>query len=36
MQDMMKTGAGRRMAQHRHDFMEQYLDEFHREWDAEA
>ena len=31
MQDMMKTAAGRRMAQHRHDVMEQYLEEFYRE-----
>ncbi|CAL5229842.1 g13251 [Coccomyxa viridis] len=36
LKDMMKTGAGRRMAEHRHDVMEQFLDEFHREWDAEA
>ena len=32
----MKTEAGRRMAEHRHEVMEQYLGEFHREWDGEA
>jgi len=36
MQDMMKTVAGKRMAQHRHEMMEEYLEEFYREWDAEA
>lgn len=34
MQGMMKTEAGRRMAQHRHAVMEQFLQEFMQEWDA--
>ena len=36
MQDMMKTEAGKRMARHRHLVMEQFLQDFHREWDAKA
>ena len=36
MQGMMKTEAGKRMAQHRHEVMETFLQEFYREWDAEA
>jgi uncharacterized protein len=34
LQDKMKTQAGRRMAQHRHEFMEAYLAEFCQEWDG--
>ena len=36
MQGMMKTEAGKRMAQQRHQVMEQFLQDFHREWDANA
>ncbi|KAL6762133.1 hypothetical protein V8C86DRAFT_2525419 [Haematococcus lacustris] len=31
---MMKTAAGRRAAQQRHDFMLQYLEQFHAEWEG--
>ena len=34
MKDRMNTETGRRMAQQRHEFMEQYLEQFFREWDA--
>lgn len=34
LKDRMNTATGRRMAQDRHAFMEQYLDQFHREWDG--
>ncbi len=30
----MKTNAGKRMAQHRHRFMEEFVTEFDREWDG--
>ena len=33
-QDKMNTNAGRAMAQHRHVFMEHFLQEFHNEWDG--
>jgi HD superfamily phosphodiesterase len=33
---MMKTEAGRRMAQRRHAVMEQFLRDFLQEWDAAA
>ena len=36
MQGMMKTEAGKRMAQHRHLVMEQFLQDFYSEWDANA
>lgn len=31
LKDMMNTAEGRRMAVHRHDFMERFLEEFFRE-----
>ncbi len=34
LKDMMNTAAGRQMAQHRHDFMEMFLDEFDAEWEG--
>lgn len=34
LKDMMNTSAGRMMAQHRHDFMEMFLDEFDAEWEG--
>jgi len=34
LKDRMNTQAGRDMAQHRHDFMQQYLNEFYREWEG--
>jgi len=35
LKDRMNTTAGKQMAEHRHRFMEQYLSEFHLEWDGE-
>ena len=35
-QGMMKTEAGRRIAESRHAFMEAFLEEFMLEWDAQA
>lgn len=35
LKDMMKTKSGKKIAQKRHEFMEQYLDQFLKEWDAE-
>lgn len=32
LKGMMNTDAGRRMAEHRHGFMESFLDEFYDEW----
>ena len=34
LKDMMTTSTGRQMAQHRHDFMEMFLDEFDAEWEG--
>ena len=34
LKDKMNTNTGRRMAQERHQFMEQYLDQFYAEWDG--
>ena len=34
LKDRMNTSTGKEMAQHRHKFMEQFLDEFYREWDG--
>ncbi|CAK0784321.1 hypothetical protein CVIRNUC_007525 [Coccomyxa viridis] len=36
LKGMMKTEAGKRMAQHRHLVMEQFLQDFYSEWDANA
>ena len=36
LQEMMKTQAGRQIAESRHAFLEAFLDQFHREWRAEA
>ncbi len=35
LKDRMNTSAGRSMAEHRHQFMEQFLGEFYREWNGE-
>lgn len=32
LKDRMHTNAGKELAQERHDFMVQFLDQFHREW----
>lgn len=34
LKDRMNTAEGKRMAQERHRFMEQYLEEFFAEWDG--
>lgn len=34
LKDRMNTATGKSMAVHRHQFMEQYLDEFYEEWDG--
>ncbi len=36
LKDRMNTTTGRKMAEHRHKFMEQYLDEFYMEWEGEC
>ncbi|KAF6252284.1 HD repeat domain-containing protein [Scenedesmus sp. NREL 46B-D3] len=36
IKDLMKTDAGRQLAQQRHSFMEQYLQQFLAEWEGEA
>lgn len=36
LKDLMKTEAGRRRAEKRHKFMEEYLKEFYEEWDGKA
>ena len=35
LKDRMNTGTGRAIAERRHAFMEQYLEEFYREWEGE-
>ena len=35
LKDRMNTNTGRSLAEHRHTFMQQYLDEFYKEWNAE-
>lgn len=35
LKDLMNTSTGKAMAEHRHRFMEQYLNEFYREWNGE-
>jgi uncharacterized protein len=32
LKDRMNTKTGKIMAKHRHQFMEQYLEEFYNEW----
>ncbi len=34
LKDKMNTETGKSMAQHRHEFMKQYLDEFLNEWNG--
>jgi len=35
LKDRMNTDTGKSMANHRHEFMEQFLDEFNKEWNGE-
>jgi len=35
LKDKMNTQSGKRIAEHRHNFMQQYLDEFYNEWEGE-
>mmetsp|Transcript_1582 Transcript_1582/g.2093 ORF Transcript_1582/g.2093 Transcript_1582/m.2093 type:complete len:221 (+) Transcript_1582:44-706(+) len=34
LKDMMKTETGKKMAQQRHNFMEQFLNQFYAEWEG--
>ncbi len=36
LKDKMNTKTGRRLATKRHQFMEQYLEEFYAEWDGKS
>lgn len=36
LKDRMNTGTGKILAEHRHEYLEQFLDEFHREWNGEC
>ena len=35
LKDRMNTSTGKLMAEHRHQFLEQYLEEFYQEWNGE-
>ncbi len=35
LKDMMNTETGRQLAQQRHRYMEEFLEQFFKEWDAE-
>lgn len=36
LKDLMNTSTGRKMAQIRHEYMLNFLDEFYREWEGKA
>jgi uncharacterized protein len=36
LKDLMKTAAGKAMAQQRHNFMLNYLDQFYKEWEGKS
>ncbi|MFH1508945.1 MAG: HD domain-containing protein [bacterium] len=35
LKDKMNTNTGKKIAEHRHKYLEQYLDEFYKEWEGE-
>src|SRR5690606_20316037 len=35
LKDRMNTTTGKAMAKHRHNYMEQFLEEFYKEWEGE-
>lgn len=35
LKDRMNTATGKAMAKHRHNYMEQFLEEFYNEWEGE-
>lgn len=35
LKDRMNTATGKAMAKHRHNYMEQFLEEFYKEWEGE-
>ncbi len=36
LKDRMNTATGKAMAKHRHNYMEQFLEEFYKEWEGEV
>lgn len=36
LKDRMNTLSGKRLAEHRHQFMKHFMDEFYKEWDGEV
>lgn len=36
LKDKMNTRAGKEISQNRHNFMEQFLDQFHKEWEGKS